>query len=131
MDADLVAEVNRLQAVYAEQGLQVFRYACLEVWETPRGSAATSPLFRASSPDGTECARPDGRLCGCLNEIKEPHWPTGPRVAWMDEWTEAIKADPRIPWTIGELYPEQLWAFAEWQQTFRDYFHVHLNGGRH
>lgn len=122
MDADLIAEVKRLQAVYDDYGLQLFHYACLDGWQTPTEAPAASLLFWACSPDGTSQARPDGKLTGCLTEIKEEHWPTGPRVAWTDEWTEAIKADERIPWTIGKLQPEQLWAFAEWQQVFRDYF---------
>jgi hypothetical protein len=43
-------------------------------------------------------------------------------VAWLDEWTEAIRNDERIVWSLGLVLPEQLIGFAEWQQTLRDYF---------
>lgn len=122
MDADLIDEINRLQGVYNEHGLQVFQYACIDGWETVQRYRARSPLFQSCTPTGAEGSRPDGKLCGCLTEIKGEQYPTGPRVAWTDQWTETIRADDRIPWTMGLLRPENLLAFGEWQQTFRDYF---------
>lgn len=122
LDHDLKSEVERLEAVYRDQGLQIFQYACISDWQTPTDEPARSILFRCVTPDGREGPRPDGKLCGCLTEIKGEHYPTGPRVAWRDEWTEAIRLDERIPWTVGEIRPESLIAFAEWQQEFRNYF---------
>lgn len=122
MDADLITEIERLQKVYDERGLQIFQYECLDGWMTPNQPRAKSPLFQCCTPNGDEGGRPDGRLCGCLTEIKSHHYPTGPRVAWTDEWTMAIRNDERIPWTVGVIRPEQLMVFAEWQSVFRDYF---------
>jgi hypothetical protein len=119
MDADILADLKRLQQVYDAYGLQTFEYRCLDELHWPNGR---SPLFRHATPDGFERIRPDGQLCGGLIEIKYPHYLVGERVAWTDEWTEAIRADERTPWSPGFLRPEQLSAFAEWQQTFRDYF---------
>jgi len=125
MDADLIAEVARLRAIYDEHGLQLFQYACLDGADTSLSEPAPSPLFRASSPDGTGQFRPDGKFVGNLMEIVGPVMRNEPLSAWTDEWTQAIRADKRIPWTIGRLLPEQLPALAEWQQTFRDFFRTH------
>lgn len=125
MDADLVAETERLQTIYRERGLQLFQYACLDGADTTQGGRASSPLFRPASPDGTHQFRPDGKYVGNLIEIIGPLPRCEPLHAWTDEWTTAIRADERIPWTIGKLHPEQLPAFAEWQQTFRDFFRLH------
>ena len=122
MDVDLIADVHRLQSVYNERGLQIFHYACIEDREPRPPGQPTSPLFYCCTPDGAEGSRPDGKPCGCLIEIKYPQYPTGERFAWTDEWTLAVREDERIPWSLGYLVPENLWAFAEWQQTFRDYF---------
>ena len=119
MAPDLLADMKRLQQVYDAYGLQTFQYHCLNELLLTNGR---SPLFRHATPDGLERARPDGQLCGGLIEIKYPQYLMGERVAWTDEWTEAIRVDERVPWSLGYLYPEQLSAFAEWQQTFRDYF---------
>jgi hypothetical protein len=122
LDADLIADVQSLQQVYQAQGLQLFHYACIDARQPHPPGRPTSPLFHCCTPDGADGHRPDGRLCGDLIEIKYPQYPTGPRVAWTDEWTVAIREDDRVPWTLGRLLPENLWAFAEWQQVFRDYF---------
>lgn len=126
LDCDLKAEVDRLEMVYRDHGLQIFQYHCISDWQTPTDAPARSILFRAVTPDGREGPRPDGKFCGCLTEIKGEHYPTGPRVAWTDKWTEGIRRDERIPWIMGEIRPENLVAFAEWQQVFRDYFRIHL-----
>jgi hypothetical protein len=122
MDQDLVAEVARLHEVYLQHGLQVFRYACFDSWIAPSGTKSQSPLFRACTPSGREECRDDGQFCGCLVEVRSPQYPTGPRVAWNDALTEAIRADDRIPKTMAEIRPEQLDAFAEWQQAMRTCF---------
>jgi len=122
MDAVLVAEVHRLHDVAAKHGLQHFRLKCLESWIAPLGATSRSLLFRACTPSGREQQRSDGQLCGCLVEVRYPQYPTGPRIAWLDEWTEGIRSDSRIPETMGEILPEQLSAFAEWQQVMRDHF---------
>ena len=115
MDVDLVADVDRLQSIYNERGLD----------REPRPPGQPkSPLFYCCTPDGAEGRRQDGKLCGCLIEIKYPQYPTGERFAWTDEWTLAVREDERIPWSLGYLAPDNLWAFAEWQQTFRDYFRM-------
>lgn len=123
MDSDLATEVQRLSEIAASDGLQAFRIECFDSWIAPCGTKSRSPLFRACTPDGEERTRDDGQLCGCLVEVRYPQYPTGPRIAWLDEWTEAIEKDERIPETMGEILPEQLPVFAEWQQKMRDYFY--------
>ena len=122
MDDDLVSEVRRLESVAAKDGLQLFRYACFDSWTASPGSLSRSPLFRACTPDGKEGLRPDGQLCGCLVEVHFAHYLRGPRVAWTDEWTEAIQRDKQIPDLMAEMHPNQLRAFAEWQQKMRRLF---------
>jgi hypothetical protein len=122
MDQDLIDEVRRLGKIYTEHGLQIFRLACWESWIAPGDTRSQSALFRACTPSGRNEQRPDGNSCGCLVEVRYPQYPTGPRVAWTDEWTSAIQADQRVPESMGEIFPEQLVAFAEWQQRMRDRF---------
>jgi hypothetical protein len=55
-------------------------------------------------------------------EIKESTLNGVEFVAWLDEWTDAIRKDSRIVWSLGLAFPEQLVGYAQWQQTFRDYF---------
>jgi hypothetical protein len=127
MDADLERDVRRLAEVAAKYGLHAFRIECWDSWVAPRGTKCRSPLFRACTPCGVECQRPDGKLCGCLVEVRYPQYPTGPRVAWTDEWTEAIRTDERIPEIMADIQPEHLLAFAEWQQRMRACFNPNYN----
>lgn len=123
MDADLISEVHALQQVFEEHGLQIFRYACVDSSMDPlSGKVAKSPLFRACTPSGLWGPRPDRRLCSSLMEIKESSLNGTEFVAWLDEWTDAIRSDERIVWSLGLVCPQQLIGFAEFQQTFRDYF---------
>ena len=55
--------------------------------------------------------RPDGKMCGCLTEIRR-----GSSLAWTDELTEAIQADNRIPALPYSVRVENLRAFAEFQR---------------
>jgi len=55
--------------------------------------------------------RPDGKMCGCLTEIRR-----GSALAWTDELTEAIQADNRIPALPYSVRVENLQAFAEFQR---------------
>lgn len=123
MDSDLIADVEALQEVGARRGVQIFRYACVGSAQDPMsGTVAGSPLFRACTPSGYWGKRPDGKTCNTLMEIKESTLNGVEFVAWLDEWTTAIRKDDRIVWSLGLVYPEQLIGYAEWQQTFRDYF---------
>ncbi|MCI0333460.1 MAG: hypothetical protein L0228_09575 [Planctomycetes bacterium] len=123
MDADLIAEVHAFQEVADKLGVQIFRYACVDnAYDVMLKKVAASPLFRACTPSGLWDTRPDGKICHTLMEIKESTLNGTEFVAWLDEWTVAIRNDERIVWSLGLVYPEQLIGFAEWQQTFRDYF---------
>ena len=51
--------------------------------------------------------------CGCLTMVRGVSW----RLAFEDdELTEAIKADERLPRSPGNITPEHLPVFAEWQR---------------
>ena len=123
VDADLISEVHALKEVRDNLGLQIFRVACVENSQDPlSGEVAASPLFRACTPSGLWGPRPDRKLCSSLMEIKESSLTGTEFVAWLNEWTEAIRNDERIVWSLGLVFPEQLIGFAEWRQTFRHYF---------
>jgi hypothetical protein len=122
MDADLIAEMKDLKNVYDEQGIQMFRYACHDGWVREIGGLPKSPLFRCSTPSGREEFHAGKGLCGGPIEVKTQNYPVGPHVAWLNEWTEAIRDDERIPIGMPSIEPGELVAFAEWQMRFRDYF---------
>src|SRR3990167_8728523 len=52
-------------------------------------------LFSCCAPDHT-MIRPDGRICGCLTEVRSGS------LAYTKELTDAIRADKRIPKHPGD-----------------------------
>ena len=122
MDVDLIADVTGCRAYTTREDFKSFITLALMTANRVRLVSRRVRFFTAVRLTVQNVRRPDGKPCGCLIEIKYPQYPTGERFAWTDEWTLAVREDERIPWSLGYLAPENLWAFAEWQQTFRDYF---------
>lgn len=125
MDADLVAEIERLQKIHEERGLYDFLCECQDCWLASQALCRPSPLFALCSPDGKLRMRRDGQLIGCPFSIRRSDLYRSPLLfAWTDEWTAAIRSDDRIPLNEARMRPEKLWVLAEWQQTIRDYFNA-------
>src|SRR5690606_20307760 len=100
-----------------------------DCWLYARSFARPNPLFALSSPEGKLRMRPDGKPVGCPFSIRWGYFePT--IFAWTDEWTRAIFADDRIPRSEAWMRIPALWALAEWQQTFRDYFAAEKRAGK-
>lgn len=77
-------------------------------------------LFQICSPSGLGSSTPQGKICGCLTQVRRTE---NTLDAWTPELTEAIRADERIPGRIEEiskLRDDELRAalqpFAEWQR---------------
>lgn len=129
--ADLLREIDRLTRIHDEQGLYPFLCECQDGWLYSRSFARPNPLFALSSPDGKLRMRPDGKPVGCPFSIRQDYTRLSPVIfAWTDEWTRGIWDDPRIPRHEAWFRPPALWALAEWQQTFRDYFEAEKRRGR-
>lgn len=123
MDNDLVLEIERLNRVLSEKGEFAFLCECQDAWLRTLTGWRPSPLFAICSPDGKEKYLRDGIPVGCPFSIRFTQGEgSRPLVAWTDAWTAAILADTRISWFESRMRSESLWAIAEWQQTFRDYF---------
>lgn len=71
-------------------------------------------LFQYCTPDGLKAVREDGKVCGCLTQIRcTAHLGDSGFVAWTDALTEEIRKDNSVP-----TYPDvtSLQKFAEYQR---------------
>ena len=75
-------------------------------------------LFQFADPDGRSGAirRDDGRMCGCLTQIRRGSLDTWRSVAWTESLTQIISADKRLPWDENEITSGHLPIFAGWQR---------------
>ena len=107
MDADLVAEIERLQKIHEERGLYDFLCECQDCWLASQALCRPSPLFALCSPDGKLRMRRDGQLIGCPFSIRRSDLYRSPLLfAWTDEWTAAIRSDDRIPLNEARMRPK-------------------------
>lgn len=77
-------------------------------------------LFQLCTPGGLSSPNPQGKVCGCLTQVRRSE---NTLDAWTPELTAAIRADERIPGSIegiSKLRDDELRAalqpFAEWQR---------------
>lgn len=81
---------------------------------------AASDLFQFITPTGSGAQMDDGRICGCLTQIKGSR----DRHAWCnDQLTNTIRQDPLVPCRAvkfaesdAALLRQQLERFAEYQR---------------
>lgn len=79
--------------------------------DIPRSWERAEPLFRYVAPDET-ATTPSGEPCGCLTMIR-----SGRYSAWCPYLTRRIRADWRLPASVGQITPDHLPLFAAWMRA--------------